>query len=570
VTSPPPSEAERILPPATEPDTVPISHKADEEKTRPAAQPAEQANEDDDKDAGTGDILQELRQLKESADQYISEGLYWKAAEIYESMQSWSYAAELWQLINQYDKAAAALSQHAQIVSKRDVNEKEKVEAWQQAAQAYITANQPVEAARIWHEQLDDSELAAELYLASGEFTLAAELNKEWTHIEQILTVLQTFQDEHGPIYLFPDIPFEKLHNSIEACQLSEYDRVLALCDLTFFGSAKKCLLFTVDTFHYNSDRGSGAIPYSEFPQRVFADLRNYDVSLGEDPATGQIQQTAITGNSAAWTQLLQNIQALFAPAQSQDSLEEDTKIDRVKEPAPVSQLNLDGETFVHEETGLEFVRIPAGEFLYGEEKEPVYLETFWISKTPVTNNVYKLFIDANPEHRLPRAFLGMNNWNKKDRSYPDGLAEHPVIQVSWDDAVAFCRWAGVSLPTEQQWEKAARGTDGRHYPWGNQWEDGRCNTREAGIGIVSLVGQFSPAGDSPYGCVDMCGNAWEWCLNNEAEPDNIEIDISNILRMMRGGSWLNNANEVNVTASREFIPGHRNSDLGFRVVLTL
>ena len=88
----------------------------------------------------------------------------------------------------------------------------------------------------------------------------------------------------------------------------------------------------------------------------------------------------------------------------------------------------------------------------------------------------------------------------------------HPVVYVSWNDAQSFCEWAGLFLPTEQQWEKAARGTDGRMYPWGKDPPTTDLCNFNSNVGDTTPVGRYSPQGDSPYGIVDMAGNVWEWC----------------------------------------------------------
>jgi len=105
----------------------------------------------------------------------------------------------------------------------------------------------------------------------------------------------------------------------------------------------------------------------------------------------------------------------------------------------------------------------------------------------------------------------------------------HPIVSVSWDDAAAFAAWAGLSLPTEEEWEKAARGTDGREYPWGNQWDAAKCcNSVGQSAKRTTPVGQY-PAGASPYGVQDMAGNVWEWCDSWYSV---------NSSRVLRGGSW--------------------------------
>ena len=155
-----------------------------------------------------------------------------------------------------------------------------------------------------------------------------------------------------------------------------------------------------------------------------------------------------------------------------------------------------------------EMLYIPAGWFLQGsrvEDGDPderpqrrVYLDGFWLDKTEVTNRRYERFVRATG-HRPPLYWF--------DGKIPDGREEHPVVGVSWEDARAYALWAGKDLPTEAQWEKAARGVEGALFPWGNEWEPQRAN----------LSGKPAPVGShprdiSPYGCVDMTGNVWEWC----------------------------------------------------------
>ena len=197
----------------------------------------------------------------------------------------------------------------------------------------------------------------------------------------------------------------------------------------------------------------------------------------------------------------------------------------------------------------LDWVTIPDGEFLYGDNKARIYMPGFRISRTPITNAQYKIFTDATgreqPSHWSNGRILAAQE-------------NHPVVNVSWDDAQAFCGWAGVRLPTEQQWEKAARGTDGRTYPWGNQAPSGDlCNFNNI-VGGTTPVGQY-PQGASPYGLLDMAGNVFEWCENLYEGQSNV--------RVIRGGAYNMDASRVGCAFRYGFDQNYRNEHFGFRVV---
>ena len=160
---------------------------------------------------------------------------------------------------------------------------------------------------------------------------------------------------------------------------------------------------------------------------------------------------------------------------------------------------------------------VSAGSFLYGEAAERRTIPAFRIMLTPVTVAMYRGYCGA----AMPPA----PTWGWRD--------DHPIVNVSWNDAQAFCRWSGLALPTEEQWEKAARGTDGREYPWGNVWDPRRCacSVSPARATSTASVGSL-PSGASPYGCLDMAGNVWEWCAD--------WYDASRTRRVLRGGAWCN------------------------------
>lgn len=232
-----------------------------------------------------------------------------------------------------------------------------------------------------------------------------------------------------------------------------------------------------------------------------------------------------------------------------------------------------DLQNFIHEKTGLEFVQIPAGAFLFGREpyQQKRHLPTYWISKTAVTQAVYHRYIQENPNADVPFGSLDKfapYNWNPQDRTPPQDKLEHPVVLVTWFDAVAFCEWADVQLPTVEEWEKAARGTAGFIYPWGNEWRDHHANTRKAGIHATTPVGQFSPQGDSPFGCVDMVGNVWEWCFTEYDDTQEFITDFSSLPRMLRGGCA---STHESGTRTDYWHPDDReakNEGYGFRVVI--
>ena len=222
--------------------------------------------------------------------------------------------------------------------------------------------------------------------------------------------------------------------------------------------------------------------------------------------------------------------------------------------PPSIHQVPQEPQNRIHEKTGIELIRIPAGPFLYGAAKKTVKMPEFWIGRYPVTNTQYKRFLDAKRDYPVPK------NWDHKTRAYPAGKADHPVVLVSWNNAEVFCNWAGLQLPTEQEWEKAARGDkDGRSYPWGDNWVDGRCNTSEADVRGTTPVGQYSPQSDSPYGCADMAGNVWEWTESWHDEEQT--------RRVLRGGSWLYGKGYARVSIGNHFTPNLAVLEFGFRVV---
>jgi formylglycine-generating enzyme required for sulfatase activity len=201
--------------------------------------------------------------------------------------------------------------------------------------------------------------------------------------------------------------------------------------------------------------------------------------------------------------------------------------------------------------------------------RRAVALKRFALDETPVTNADYASFMRASgyqPRHR--ENFL--RHW--RHGRLPPGKEEHPVVFVDLEDARAYARWAGKRLPTEEEWQCAAQGSDGRKYPWGNQMEAGRCNGGESGD--TTPVKAF-PQGRSPYGCFDMCGNVWEWTESQRSDGHTRFCIIrGGAYYEARGSGWYANGAPRPANFAAKFLlmwPGlDRCSTIGFRCAVDL
>ncbi|GMU21052.1 MAG: hypothetical protein AMXMBFR13_11470 [Phycisphaerae bacterium] len=230
------------------------------------------------------------------------------------------------------------------------------------------------------------------------------------------------------------------------------------------------------------------------------------------------------------------------------------------------------GEVTVNPRDGAEMSYIPAGDFLMGSKEgegsanetpqHRVYLDAFWIYKTPVTVAQYRRFCEATGRTLPPPQHAS------KD--------DHPIVNVSWEDASAYARWAGAALPTEAQWEKAARGTDGRVFPWGNSVES--VKRRQATLNDEEQTKPVTqhPEVASPYGVWDMTGNVWQWCadyydpeyyrVSPERNPTGPSTGTS---RVLRGGRWfINHPNFFPASYRHFYPPDHWIGFCGFRCVM--
>ena len=253
--------------------------------------------------------------------------------------------------------------------------------------------------------------------------------------------------------------------------------------------------------------------------------------------------------------------------------------------------------------TNIDWISIPAGYFIMGTDlddpdypesyafkpQHTVYLDRYYISKTPVTNLQYKAFIDAggysNSTFWCSDGWLWKTNNNITEPlgwssgTYNNGISypNYPVVGVCWYEGDAYCRWAGGKLPTEAQWEKAARSEDGRFWPWGNVWDASKCNSQyntfPDTFTYSSPVGYFG-YNISPYGVFDMTGNVWESCndwwdvnyysispIYNPTGPD------TGSFRVARGGSWYCVTRVTYRDGNMPYSRTNGISDIGFRIV---
>lgn len=229
---------------------------------------------------------------------------------------------------------------------------------------------------------------------------------------------------------------------------------------------------------------------------------------------------------------------------------------------------------------GMEILFVPQGAFIMGSENgdeyerpvHSVYLDDFWIDKTEITNSMYYLCMELGTcDAPLSDGFTA-----PKDHYKDTTKADHPVVNVTWYDAETYCEWVGRRLPTEAEWEKAARGVNGQIYPWGNQDPTPELLNFDKNNFSLMPVGSF-PLGASPYGVMDMAGNAWEW-IADWYDDDYYEISpsknptgpIEGTRRSMRGGAYFQPAYEVRTTFRGSTPPDYnRSGDMGFRCAMT-
>lgn len=255
-------------------------------------------------------------------------------------------------------------------------------------------------------------------------------------------------------------------------------------------------------------------------------------------------------------------------------------------------------ETRTNPTDGKTMVRIPAGEFRMGisAEQERMLIEKqraaaggfnfekpdhtvnvaeFWIDRDLVTNQQYKKFLDANPAHPIPEIEIQQLkawSWDPDTRTFPEGRDTHPAVLVTWADANAYCQWASKRLPSEAEWEKAARGTDGRLYPWGNEWGGDKTAFGARGATDASAVGKFS-AGASPYTLNDMVGNVWQWTsslfVNYPYNAGDGREDLAKAgERVTRGGMFAFGAAVSRANVRNKLVPTDKAISVGFRCAL--
>lgn len=274
--------------------------------------------------------------------------------------------------------------------------------------------------------------------------------------------------------------------------------------------------------------------------------------------------------------------------------------ITETPKPLPVRQTK--SQTFGDKLTfsnGMEFMCVPAAKFIMGsdnghsDEKPQHTVDIpydYWMGRYPVTNEQYNAYVTAKKiDHPV-------SNWEEKK--------DHPVVSVRWSDAMKYCEWLNqiqssefknqnmeIRLPTEAEWERAARGTDGREFPWGNLFDINKCNTSSKFLsdlgwkfwwllnilnvseGSTTSVKKYSPQGDSPHGCADMAGNVWEWAHSEyKAYPynakDGREDEQGYKSRVLRGGSFVNYERLVRCASRLRDSSHSETSCVGFRVVV--
>jgi formylglycine-generating enzyme required for sulfatase activity len=258
---------------------------------------------------------------------------------------------------------------------------------------------------------------------------------------------------------------------------------------------------------------------------------------------------------------------------------------------------------YLPDEPLLGFVEIPEGPFTMGtrEEEIPALMERYggdreWYEwETPQ----HRVELPAYYVARYPvtvaqfRAFAEDSGYEPRDSNSPRGMDNHPVVHVTWHDALAYCDWLTgklcawdktpeplatllqeegwvITLPSEPEWEKAARGPDGCIFPWGNEADPERANYSDTGIGTTSAVGCF-PDGASPYGVEDLSGNVWEWCRtkweSNYEDYQGYDDLGGSDNRVLRGGAFLSDGSFVRCAFRYRFLPDFRLRNSGFRVV---
>lgn len=302
---------------------------------------------------------------------------------------------------------------------------------------------------------------------------------------------------------------------------------------------------------------GSGSSNSNEAGEQ----LKNLRQSLGEDSSTNKIAvqrgalltsrnppsvETQRLGRSRWVTWMIMFAMALLAfllTAVWQTTRQPRQTI-TITQPSPgvtatVATSSLPEPTTPSASIPMGMVYIPGGVFEMGRADGDDYerpqhfveVKAFYLDRTEITNEQYKAFVDATG-HPAPQHWRG--------NEPPEGEAKHPVINVSWHDAIAYADWAGKRLPTEEEWEFAARGNDGRLYPWGSDWNQELANTAESGVGKIVEVGRY-PGGVSPFGAFDLCGNVWEWTaseLRSYQTQEVIAPDPSVPRKVIRGGAY--------------------------------